>query len=118
MLKAYSSAIGQRLRRFYIDTLFDRDFTGTWNSSDEPGNIGRRATARCIAARVNRGLALTSTGRYRLAITETEKALALNTDHTPAYPDRAYNGFMNHLDDALLTRAFVRRTEAESPTSF
>jgi tetratricopeptide (TPR) repeat protein len=53
------------------------------------------------------GLALLSTGQYELAIAETEKALALDPDRTPAYNNRAFNQVrLNRLDDALMT---VRR---------
>ena len=50
------------------------------------------------------GLALTSTGQHELAIAETEKAIALDPDWTPAYGNRAFNQlYLNRLDDALLT---------------
>ena len=37
------------------------------------------------------GLALSSTGQHELAIAETEKAIALDPDVTPAYANRAFN---------------------------
>ena len=52
------------------------------------------------------GLALSSTGQHELAIAETEKAIALDPDQTPAYANRAFNQLcLNRLDDALLTVA-------------
>jgi len=63
------------------------------------------------------GLALTSTGQYELAIAETEKAIALDPDLTPAYANRAHNQLrLNRLDDALLTvrRAAERKLESAS----
>ena len=62
------------------------------------------------------GLALLSTGQHELAIAETEKAIALDPDSTPAYGNRAFNQLMlNRLDDALLTvrRAAERKLESE-----
>ena len=61
------------------------------------------------------GLALSSTGQYELAIAETEKAIALDPDHNPAYANRAHNQVrLNRLDDALLTvrRAAERKLES------
>src|SRR5262249_38889229 len=63
------------------------------------------------------GLALLSIGQYELAIAETEKAIALDPDRTPAYVSRAHNQvYLNRLDDALLTvrRAADRRFESSS----
>jgi tetratricopeptide (TPR) repeat protein len=60
------------------------------------------------------GLALTSTGQHELAIAETEKALALNPDHTPAYINRAFNQlYLNRPDDALLTVTRARERKLE-----
>jgi tetratricopeptide (TPR) repeat protein len=50
-----------------------------------------------------------------LAIAETEKAIALDPDQTPAYGNRAFNQlFLNRIDDALLTvrRAAERKLES------
>jgi tetratricopeptide (TPR) repeat protein len=103
--------------RFFIDTLYDRDFTGnlererrtleTWAES-----YPRDASPHTLIA----GLALLSTGQHELAIAETEKAIALDPDSTPAYGNRAFNQLMlNRLDDALLTvrRAAERKLESE-----
>jgi tetratricopeptide (TPR) repeat protein len=104
--------------RFYIETLYDRDFTGnlererrtleTWAES-----YPRDAGPYTLLA----GLVLSSTGQHELAIAETEKAIALEPDLTPAYANRAFNQLMlNRLDDALLTGrlAAERNLESES----
>jgi serine/threonine protein kinase/tetratricopeptide (TPR) repeat protein len=104
--------------RFFIETLYDRDFTGnlererrtleTWADS-----YPRDASPHTLIA----GLALLSTGQHELAIAETEKAIALDPDHTPAYANKAFNQLMlNRPDDALLTirRAAERKLESEA----
>ena len=61
------------------------------------------------------GLALSSTGQHELAIAETEKAIALDPDLTPAYANRAFNQLMlNRLDDALLTVRLAAERKLES----
>ena len=109
LLKAYQLRNrASDAERFYIETLYDRDFTGnlererrtleTWAES-----YPRDAAPHTLLA----GLALSSTGQHELAIAETEKAIALDPDLTPAYANRAFNQLLlNRLDDALLT---VRR---------
>ena len=91
---------------------------GTWNGSGEPWKRGPRATLRdAIAHTLIAGLALSSTGQHELAIAETEKALALDPDQTPAYANRANNQVhLNRLDDALLTarRAAERKLKSAS----
>ena len=50
-----------------------------------------------------------------MAIAETDKAIALDPDHTPAYANKAINQVrLNRLDDALLTvrRASERKLES------
>jgi tetratricopeptide (TPR) repeat protein/predicted Ser/Thr protein kinase len=102
--------------RFYIDTLYDRDFTGnlererrtleTWAVS-----YPRDPSPHTLLA----GLALSSTGQHELAIAETDKAIALDPDHAPAYANKAFNQVrLNRLDDALLTvrRAAERKLES------
>jgi tetratricopeptide (TPR) repeat protein/CheY-like chemotaxis protein len=116
LLKAY----GLRDRtsdveRFYIETIYDRDVTGnlererrtleTWAQS-----YPRDPTPHTLLA----GLALTSTGQHELAIAETEKAIALDPDLTPAYATKAFNLlFLNRFDDALLTVARARERNLE-----
>lgn len=117
LLKAYQ--LRNRVsdaERFYIETLYDRDFTGnlererrtleTWAET-----YPRDPRPRTLLA----GLALTSTGQHEAAITETERAIALDPDQTPAYANRAFNQvLLNRLDDALLTvrRAADRKLES------
>jgi serine/threonine protein kinase/tetratricopeptide (TPR) repeat protein len=119
LLKAYQLRNrASDVERFYIETLYDRDFTGnlererrtleTWAES-----YPRDATPHTLSA----GLALSSTGQHELAIAETDRAIALNPDHSPAYVNRAYNQLrLNRLDDALLTvrRAEERKLESAS----
>jgi serine/threonine protein kinase/tetratricopeptide (TPR) repeat protein len=106
------------VERFYIETLYDRDFTGnlererrtleTWAES-----YPRDPSAPTLLA----GLALSSTGQHEAAVAETEKAIALDPDVIPAYANQAFNQLMlNRLDDALLTvrLAADRRLESES----
>jgi tetratricopeptide (TPR) repeat protein len=106
--------------RFFIDTLYDRDFTG---------NLEReRRTLESWAETYPRdplphglisGLALTSTGQYELAIAEADKAIALDPDLTPAYVNKAINQlFLNRLDDALLTVHRATERKLESPEWF
>ena len=102
--------------RFYIETLYDRDFTGnlererrtleTWAES-----YPRMADPHTLTA----GLALLSTGQHELAIAETEKAIALDPDSNPAYANRAFNQLLlNRLDDALLTVRLAAERKLES----
>ncbi len=85
LLKAYQLRHrASDAERFYIETLYDRDFTGnlererrtleTWAES-----YPRDARPHTLLA----GLALSSTGQHELAIAETEKAIALDPDPTP-----------------------------------
>ena len=61
------------------------------------------------------GLALSSTGQHELAIAETEKAIALDPDLTPAYANKAFHQLMlNRLDDALLTVRLAAERKLES----
>jgi Tfp pilus assembly protein PilF len=102
--------------RFFIDTLYDRDFTGnlererrtleTWAES-----YPRDASPHTLIA----GLALMSTGQHELAIAETENAIALDPDLNPAYGNRAFNQLLlNRLDDALLTVRLAAERKLES----
>ena len=120
LLKAYQLRHrASDAERFYIETLYDRDFTGnlererrtleTWAES-----YPRDARAHNLLA----GLALSSTGQHELAIAETEKAIALDPDLTPAYANKAFNQLMlNRLDDALLTIRLASERRLESDTS-
>jgi tetratricopeptide (TPR) repeat protein len=65
------------------------------------------------------GLALTSTGQHELAIAESDKAIALDPDLTPAWVNKAMNQiFLNRLDDALLTLRHATERKLESPEWF
>jgi serine/threonine protein kinase/tetratricopeptide (TPR) repeat protein len=104
------------VERFYIDTLYDRDFTGnlererrtleTWAES-----YPRDASPHTLIA----GLALVSTGQHELAIAETGKAIAMDPDGNPAYANRAFNQLLlNRLDDAVLTVRLAEERKLES----
>ena len=104
------------VERFYIDTLYDRDFTG--NLEQERRTLESWAESYPRDARPHGligGLALTSTGQYELSIAEADKAIALDPDLTPAYINKAINQvFLNRLDEALLTvrRATERKLQS------
>ncbi|MET0164605.1 MAG: hypothetical protein ABW318_06330, partial [Vicinamibacterales bacterium] len=106
--------------RFFIDTLYDRDFTG--NLERERRTLETWAESHPRDARPHTliaGLALGSTGQHELAIAETEKAIALDPDNTPPYANRAFNQLrLNRLDDALLTvhRAAERKLGSANAT--
>jgi len=117
LLKAYQLRTrASDAERFFIETLYDRDFTGnlererrtleTWAES-----YPRLAEPHTLVA----GLALMSTGQHELAIAETEKAIALDPDSNPAYGNRAFNQLLlNRLDDSLLTVRLAAERKLES----
>jgi tetratricopeptide (TPR) repeat protein len=117
LLKAYQLRNrASDVERFFIETLYDRDFTGnlererrtleTWAES-----YPRDASAHTLLA----GLALSSTGQHELAIAETGKAIALDPDLTPAYTNQAFHQLMlNRLDDALRTVRLAAERKLES----
>ena len=117
LLKAYQLRTrASDAERFFIETLYDRDFTGnlererrtleTWAES-----YPRLAEPHTLVA----GLALMSTGQHELAIAETEKAIALDPDSNPAYGNRAFNQLLlNRLDDSLVTVRLAAERKLES----
>ena len=119
LLKAYQLRNrASDVERFYIETLYDRDFTG--NLERERRTLETWAEsypARCRGlTSLMAGFALTSTGQHELAIAKTEKAIALDPDLTPTYGNRAFNQLLlNRLDDALLTVRLAAERKLESP---
>ena len=106
------------VERFFIETLYDRDVTGNLEREQQTleawaQSYPRNPSPHTLLA----GLALTSTGQHERAIAETEKALALDPDWTPAYGNRAFNQlYLNRLDDALLTITRARERNLERST--
>jgi serine/threonine protein kinase/tetratricopeptide (TPR) repeat protein len=104
------------VERFFIETLYDRDFTG--NLERERRTLETWAESYPRDARPHgliSGLALTSTAQYDLSVAEADMAIALDPDLTPAYANKAFNQLLlNRLDDALLTvrRATDRKLES------
>ena len=117
LLRAYQlRSRASDVERLYIETLYDRDFTGdlererrtleTWAES-----YPRDSAPHTLLA----GLALSSTGQHELAVVETGKAIALDPDTIPAYGGRAFHQIMlNRLDDARLTIRLAAERKLES----
>jgi serine/threonine protein kinase/tetratricopeptide (TPR) repeat protein len=108
------------VERFFIETLYDRDFTG--NLEREQRTLETWAESYPRDARPHGligGLALTSTGQHELAIAESDKAIDLDPDLTPAWVNKAMNQiFINRLDDALLTLRQATERKLQSPEWF
>src|SRR5436190_2618159 len=108
------------VERFFIDTLYDRDVTG--NLEREQRTLESWAESYPRDPRPHgliAGLALTSTGYYELALAESDTALSLDPDLTPAYISRALNQlYLHRLDDALLTVRLATERKVESPEWF
>ena len=120
-LKAYQlRRRASDVERFYIETLYDRDFTG--NLERERRTLESWAESYPRDARPHGligGLALTSTGQYELSIAEADKAIVLDPDLTPAYINKAINQvFLNRLDEALVTIRRATERGLESPEWF
>jgi eukaryotic-like serine/threonine-protein kinase len=106
--------------RFFIDTLYDRDFTGNLEREQRTLELWAETYPRDpLPHGLISGLALTSTGQYELSVAEADKAIALDPDLTPAYVNKAMNQlFLNRLDDALLTVRRAMERKLESPEWF
>ena len=106
------------VERFSIETFYDRDVTGNLEREQQTLEAWAQSYPRDPSPHtLLAGLALTSTGQHERAIAETEKALALDPDWTPAYGNRAFNQlYLNRLDDALLTITRARERNLERGT--
>ena len=103
------------VERFSIETFYDRDVTGNLEREQQTLETWAQSYPRDPSPHtLLAGLALTSTGQHELAIAETEKAIALDPDWTPAYANRAFNQlYLNRPDDALLTITRARERKLE-----
>jgi serine/threonine protein kinase len=103
------------LERFSIETYYDRDVTGNLEREQRTLEAWAQSYPRDPSPHtLLAGLALTSTGQHELAISETEKAIALEPDWEPAYANRAFNQlYLNRLEDAMLTYSQARERNLE-----
>jgi Flp pilus assembly protein TadD len=117
LLRAYQlRSRASDVERFYIETLYDRDFTGNLERERRTLETWAESYPRDPAAHtLLSGLALSSTGQHELAIAETEKAIALAPDQIPAWGGKAFHQIMlNRLDDARLTIRLAAERKLES----
>src|SRR4030095_712004 len=68
------------LERFFIDTLYDRDYTGNLEREQSTLESWAERYPREARPHVFPSPALSSTGQYELAIAEADKAIALDPD--------------------------------------
>ena len=103
------------VERFYIETLYDRDFTGNLEREQRTLETWAESYPRdALPLGLISGLALSSTGKYELAIAEADKAITLDPDLSPAYSNKSFNQLLlNRLADAEITirRATERKLE-------
>ena len=102
--------------RFYIETLYDRDFTGNLEREQRTLETWAESYPRdAIPHGLLGGLATSSTGKHDLSIAEADKAIALDADLLPAYTNKAFNQLLlNRLDDALVTVRLAAERKLES----
>jgi eukaryotic-like serine/threonine-protein kinase len=104
------------LERFFIDTLYDRDYTGNLEREQRTLESWAESYPRDARPHGLISLALSSTGQYELAIAEADKAIALDPDLIGAYSIKSSNQLcLNRLDDALLTVSRAAERKLETP---
>ena len=103
--------------RFYIDTLYDRDYTGNLEREQRTLESWAAAYPRDVIPHgLLSGLATTGTGQHELAIAEAERAIGLDPDLPPAYSNKAMNQLLlNRLDDALSTVSDAAKRQVQTP---
>jgi len=93
------------VERFYIETLYDRDVTGNLEREQQTLETWAESYPRdAMPHGLLGGLAASSTGKSELAIAESDKAITLDPELSPAYSNKAFHQLLlNRLDDALFT---------------
>ena len=103
------------VERFFITTLYDRHVTGNLEREQRTLESWAQTYPRdTYPPGLLGGFATISTGRYELSIAESDKALALDPDTSPAYSNKALsNLYLNRLADAeaAIRRATERKFE-------
>ena len=108
------------VERFFIETLYDRDVTGNLEREQQTLETWAESYPRdALPHGLLGGLASSSTGKSELAIAESDKAIALDPDLSPAYSNKAFHQLLlNRPDDALVTidRARQRNLDFDNLT--